>query len=148
MLKRLTALFNPPAQQQGEADTIEVAACALLLELAMADSDISSDEIEQGKQVMRELFQLDQQQLTEIGEIAQERRRTSGDLYSFTKLITDHYDAEQRRRFIYSMWLVAYADQRLDKYEESLIRKIAELIHVPHSVYIQTKLAAKEKALG
>ncbi len=41
------------------------------------------------------------------------------------------------------MWLVAYADGNLDKYEEHLIRQVAELIYVPHRDYIQCKLAAQ-----
>jgi uncharacterized tellurite resistance protein B-like protein len=38
------------------------------------------------------------------------------------------------------MWTVAYADGDLDKYEEHLIRQVAELTYVPHSDYIQCKL--------
>jgi uncharacterized tellurite resistance protein B-like protein len=41
------------------------------------------------------------------------------------------------------MWQVAYADGRLDKYEEGLIRQVAELTYVPHAEYIRTKLAAR-----
>jgi uncharacterized tellurite resistance protein B-like protein len=36
---------------------------------------------------------------------------------------------------------VAYADGDLDKYEEHLIRRVAELIYVPHEEYIRAKLA-------
>ena len=41
------------------------------------------------------------------------------------------------------MWAVAYADGNVDKYEEHLIRQVAELTYVPHSDYIQSKLAAQ-----
>ena len=40
------------------------------------------------------------------------------------------------------MWKVAYADSNLDKYEEHLIRRVAELTYVPHQDYIRSKLAA------
>ncbi len=41
------------------------------------------------------------------------------------------------------MWRVAYADGHLDKYEEHLIRQVAELTYVPHQDYIRAKLAGK-----
>ena len=37
------------------------------------------------------------------------------------------------------LWRVAYADGCLDPYEEALVRKIADLIYVPHRDFIRTK---------
>ena len=68
-------------------------------------------------------------------------------LYEFTRVINDHYSAEQKLRLIDAMWSVAYADNDLDKYEEHLIRQVAELTYVPHSDYIQSKLSARETAV-
>ena len=44
---------------------------------------------------------------------------------------------------IKNMWEVAYADGNLDRYEEHLIRRVAELLYVSHSDFIKTKLAVK-----
>ena len=41
------------------------------------------------------------------------------------------------------LWDVAYADGRLHKYEEHLVRRIADLIHVPHRTFIRAKHKAK-----
>ncbi len=38
------------------------------------------------------------------------------------------------------LWKVAYADGELASIEEHIIRKIADLLHLRHSEYIQTKL--------
>ncbi|ROS04809.1 putative tellurite resistance protein B-like protein [Sinobacterium caligoides] len=145
MLKRLVELFTQPSDATAAQDSIEIAACALLLELVMADDTVEEAEVNATKAVMQKLFELDEQRLEEINAIAQERQRESADLYSFTKLVTEHYGAEQRRQFMFCMWQIAYADKHLDKHEESLIRKISELISVPHSVYIQTKLEAEKQ---
>ena len=64
-------------------------------------------------------------------------------LYEFTRVINDHYSAEQKLKLIGAMWAVAYADGDLDKYEEALIRQVAELTYVPHQDYIRSKLDAK-----
>jgi uncharacterized tellurite resistance protein B-like protein len=58
-------------------------------------------------------------------------------------VINDHYSAEQKLKLVAAMWTVAYADGDLDKYEEALIRQVAELIYVPHQDYIRSKLDAK-----
>jgi uncharacterized tellurite resistance protein B-like protein len=43
------------------------------------------------------------------------------------------------------LWQLAYADQTIDKFEEHLIRKLAELLHVPHKHFIQAKHSAKDR---
>ena len=66
----------------------------------------------------------------------------STSLYEFTRVINDYYSAEQKLELVASMWAVAYADGDLDKYEEHLIRQVAELTYVPHQEYIRLKLEA------
>jgi uncharacterized tellurite resistance protein B-like protein len=47
-------------------------------------------------------------------------------------------------KLVENMWRVAFSDQKLDKYEEALIRKVADLIYVSHQDFIKTKLAARD----
>ena len=44
-----------------------------------------------------------------------------------------------------SLWRVAYADGDLDKYEERLIRQVADLTHVSHKDFIRLKLAVRDR---
>jgi len=44
-----------------------------------------------------------------------------------------------------SLWAIAYADESLAPLEESTIRQIADLLYVPHSQYIKTKLEVVER---
>ena len=50
------------------------------------------------------------------------------------------FNYEDKLDLIRNLWKVAYADGNLDKYEEHLLRKISDLIHVSHSDYINIKL--------
>ena len=43
------------------------------------------------------------------------------------------------------LWQGAYADGELSSIEEHIIRKIADLLHLRHSEYIQTKLNIQAK---
>ena len=76
---------------------------------------------------------------------AEQRVDEAVSLYEFTRVINDHYSAEQKLRLIDAMWTVAFADGNVDKYEEHLIRQVAELVYVPHSDYIQSKLTARDE---
>ena len=73
---------------------------------------------------------------------ARERVEGATSLYDFTKVINDHCSPDQKLQLISAMWTVAYADGDLSKYEEHLIRQVADLTYVSHSDYIHCKLAA------
>ncbi|MGY0640578.1 MAG: tellurite resistance TerB family protein, partial [Paraglaciecola chathamensis] len=47
-----------------------------------------------------------------------------------------------RRGIIDGLWKIAYADDVLDPEEEHMIRRVADLLYVSHSQFIQSKLAA------
>ena len=68
----------------------------------------------------------------------------STSLYEFTRVINDNYTPQQKLQLISAMWVVAYADGNLDKYEEHLIRRVAELTYVAHEDYIRAKLRAQD----
>ena len=46
-----------------------------------------------------------------------------------------------RRELLRMLWRVAYADGRLDKYEEALLRKLGDLLFLSHDDFIREKLA-------
>ena len=85
---------------------------------------------------------LTQQEVHALVVAASSRVDEAVSLYEFTREINDHFTAEEKTGLISAMWQVAYADGDLDKYEEHLIRQVAELIYVSHADYIRLKLAA------
>ena len=48
-------------------------------------------------------------------------------------------------KVIEHLWEIAFADSRLDKYEEHMVRKIAGLIYVEHKDFINAKLRVKKR---
>ena len=70
---------------------------------------------------------------------AEERADDATSLYEFTQHVNRQLDHDQKAHVVELLWRVAYADGDLDKYEEHLVRRIADLIHVPHSVFIRMK---------
>lgn len=145
MISALKKLFETPPRES-EADLqrrLRLAAAALLIETARAD--FSEDEQEQAalESLLCSSLGLDASAVHALVESASGQLDKSTSLYDFTRVINDYYSAGQKFELISAMWRVAYADGNLDKYEEHLIRQVAELTYVPHQDYIRAKLAAK-----
>jgi len=145
MIAALKALFELPEQEDGPQlqDRMHLAAAALLIETARAD--FTQDEAEQQamEALLSRTLDLPVTKVHELIIAAGDQVDEATSLYEFTRVINDHYSAEQKLKLIGAMWAVAYADGDLDKYEEALIRQVAELTYVPHQDYIRSKLDAK-----
>ena len=54
-----------------------------------------------------------------------------------------HLSQDDKYAVLENIWRVAFADGRIDKYEEHIIRRIAELLHLNHREYIQARHRAE-----
>tara|TARA_R110002072_G_scaffold171768_1_gene325520 strand:+ start:332 stop:772 length:441 start_codon:yes stop_codon:yes gene_type:complete len=144
MIRTLKALFESPQSENRESlePDLRLAAAALLVETARAD--FTEDEIELNRlsQLLKTSLKLEQNEVDQLVLDARERVEGATSLYDFTKVINDHCSPDQKLQLISAMWTVAYADGDLSKYEEHLIRQVADLTYVSHSDYIHCKLAA------
>ena len=127
-------------------DKTSIKACvALLLETSMADEILDESELMALKNTLQKDFQINEDEIDELIDLAKENVEDSTSLYEFTRDINDNFDAAERVKLIESMWKIAYADGNIDKYEEHIIRKVSNLIYVAHSDFIKAKLSAKEQ---
>ncbi len=149
MIRSLISLFSKPDEtdQAEHRHQLDLAAAALMIEMTRADYVVGSEEQQVLKQILGDALELGETEITELLELAGQRADRATSLYEFTRLINDHYSAEEKLTLIECMWRVAYADGDLDKYEERLIRQVSDLIHVPHRAFISAKLAVSE-AMG
>jgi uncharacterized tellurite resistance protein B-like protein len=128
------------ANPQDEEKAVRSAAAALLLEMAHLDDVLEPTEQAAVLNAVREGFELSPEQAEELIACANEERTQATDYHQFTSLINDRFDAAQKERLIEALWRVAYADQVLCKHQEHLLRRLANLLYVPHSSFIATKL--------
>ncbi len=146
MIKALKSLFILPEAETPEQleHRLQLAAAALLIETARADFTQDASEEATLEQLLCNALSLPSQEVRALIAAAGERVDEATSLYEFTRVINDHYGPEEKLTLIASMWQVAYADGDLDKYEEHLIRQVAELTYVPHQDYIRCKLDARK----
>lgn len=130
-----TQASNPEEQERA----YQLATAALLIEMTRADYDVKVVERDAVIHAVQRAFELDSEQTKELVALAEQEADEATSLYEFTRLINHHFDPKQKEHIVELLWHVALADGELDKYEEHLVRKIADLIHVPHLSYIRAK---------
>jgi uncharacterized tellurite resistance protein B-like protein len=79
-------------------------------------------------------------------ELAETASRSAVSLYEFTEVVDKAFSAEQKKRVVELLWLVAFADGHKDAHEEHLVRRIASLLHVKHPDFIDAKVRARQRA--
>lgn len=124
----------------------QLACAALMVEVAVIDGSFEHQEMETLRQVLIQFFGLDITEIDDLIRLAREESAESTSMYQFTQLVNNHCDHQQKFELITGMWRVAYADGSLDKYEEYIVRKSADLIHLPHADFIRAKLTARPEA--
>jgi uncharacterized tellurite resistance protein B-like protein len=127
---------SSPAEQE---HAYQLAAAALLIEMTRADHDVKGIEREAVAHAVQRTFELDSSESQELLALAERQADQATSLYEFTQLINRHFDPEQKEHFVELLWHVALVDGEIDKYEEHLVRRVADLIHVPHRSYIRAK---------
>ena len=132
---------EPENQLVSRAD---LACAALLIEVINSDNELDERETEEFLVLLQSSLQISEEDLNDIMRLAEREARQATSLYEFTRLINDEYEYAEKVKLVENMWRVAFSDQQLDKYEEALIRKVADLLYVSHQDFIKTKLAARD----
>tara|TARA_B100000073_G_C23604737_1_gene521930 strand:+ start:376 stop:825 length:450 start_codon:yes stop_codon:yes gene_type:complete len=120
-------------------DDLNLAISILMIEVSKSDDEFSSEEKDKIISLLEHHFSLNQEQISVLIELAEEKNNEMISLYEWTSIINDNYDYPDRINVIKSLWAVAHADNKIDKYEDYTIRKIADLLYVRHEDFILAK---------
>lgn len=123
-----------------KAHNLQLAAAALLVEVSAADFERHPEERRAIFDALSKVFELDDETIESLVDDADHLVRTATSLYEFTRVLNDHCTHQEKLYLIEQCWRVAFADGHLDKYEDHRIRRLSDLLHIPHREFIQTKL--------
>jgi uncharacterized tellurite resistance protein B-like protein len=138
MIKKLLAFFQQE-EEKSDVRNPQLAAAALLVEIMNADHQLTENESESIKSILFDSLFITKEVAEELLATAKQEVHQATDLYRFTEVINASYSHDEKVTLIESLWKVAFSDKHLDKYEEHMIRRIADLLHVSHSDFMQTK---------
>jgi uncharacterized tellurite resistance protein B-like protein len=124
LLKRLAGADETPLA----ADETRVAVAAPLVLAANADHDYSDVERKQIERVLADRFQLTDEQASGLRVEGEAAEQASMDMYKFTSLIKRLIPYEERASVLEAMWRVVIADAVRDMHEETLMRRVTDLL--------------------
>lgn len=148
LFDRLGRLLGGTAADEDASDprALHLAAAVLLFEVAKADHRLEQAERDRLRQVLRDYWGLDDAALAELVEVAEQESDTNASLYRQLDLLNEQLSAEQKFQLMKGLWLVACADGQIHHYEEHLVRRLADLLYVPHSEFIRAKHLALDRS--
>jgi uncharacterized tellurite resistance protein B-like protein len=148
MLSKLISWFESQTAMDKDTQSqqkIDLATAVLLYEIMRADDKFCEQEESLYRQLLQAHFAMPPEDLDILIELTAQRAAEAVDFAQFTQVINRNCEPAEKRDILQLLWQIAYADQVLDPHEEYLIRCIADLLYLPHSQFIQTKLAVLEK---
>lgn len=148
MLNKLSRFIERHLQPGGATPTLsahqkQLAVAALLVEVAMADHQFSDQELSSLSDSLGRKYSLTANEISELVSLAKSESNHATSLHQFTQIVNQHCDDAEKFNLIKAMWEIAFADGNLDKYEDYLIRKVADLIYLPHAEFIRAKSQVK-----
>ena len=138
---------SPGSSDEVSEHSLQLATGSLLIEMMRADAKITEDERRMVMKTIMSSFNLTEEESGELFQFAEEKVRKATGYYEFTALINKGFTYKQKVKVIENLWEIAFTDKSLDKHEEYMVRKIADLIYVEHKDFIDAKLRVK-KELG
>ena len=154
MIKRLfiqiaESFSDEPTTDASIADraaTLRLATAVLMVDVARADHVFDESEFERVLELIELHFALTPEQSAALINAAGEKADDMVSLYEFTQILHKHLNEVEKARIISLLWQVAYADGRLDKYEDALVLKISDLLYVSRGRVMRLKHDAQQNA--
>jgi uncharacterized tellurite resistance protein B-like protein len=144
VLRKLAAFFDGALAREvddpaAREHALRVATALLLIEVAKADyaDDLAEDDAMLAS--LKQFFALDDASAALLLEEARSTADQAVELQQFTRRLHEQLSVAEKHRVVEMLWQVALADSRLDKHEDHLVRRIAELLYVSHSDLIRIR---------
>jgi len=135
----------PSGREHGKSadHSLQVATAALLFEVMRMNGELKEVERHAMTAAIHARVELTAEETAVLTRLAEAEAEQATDYYQFTTLINKHYTVAQKETVVEHMWQVASADHEIDRFERTLVHKVADLLHVPRPA----QFAARERAL-
>jgi len=145
MLNVIKRFFNKPKDGMEQDDqisghNIQVATCALFLEMAQIDESFTQEEMETILRILKSKYGLSTEYANELIAEAKKELDDSIDYWKFAKKINENYSKEEKIKIIESLWQIVFVDEKMDTYENYLMHKLSTLLRLSHKQLIDAKL--------
>jgi len=122
-----------------------VATAALLVEIAKADGDFTDDERKRIINLMKKDFNLDDECVSELLALSEQKVKDSISVYEFTSVINETFLQDEKLELLKNLWRIIYEDGKLHSHEDRLIKIIGSTMNLEHKDIIAAKLFVKQE---
>ena len=152
MLRSIGDFISEIAGGGRRAETFEdadfrLAAAALLVHIATTDNNFDEAERAKLRDVLAHRFEIGGEEADRLIEAAVRADLEAVDLYQFTSALNRSFDDEGRRRVVEMMFEVAYADGQLSEFEDNIVWRAAELMHVPSRERVTIRRQVRDESV-
>ena len=126
---------------------IELVAYALAYEVAIADGGIDESELSRIRLGLESIATKLDESVEDLFKVIENHNKNSVSFYEFIEDINSNFNKEQKHALIKLLWETAYADNVLEVNEDRLIRRIADLIGIKHSIVLKLREEVKSQSL-
>ena len=140
LIKKIIGDRGTDREKKTGDGSINLATCALLLELANVDGKFSKQEKDNITDIFKTRYGLSEKEVNELLKSSEAELEKSIDLWQFTNVINQNYSLEEKLKIIETIWEVAFSDGKLEQHEDYLAHKVASLLRLSHKQLIEAKL--------
>ena len=127
------------ATEEDREHAIKLATAVLMIDVALADDNFDAAEFDRVLSLTAKHFALDAEEAQDLVNSASKTAKSIVSLHSFTDKLHKSLAEHEKARVVEMLWQVAYADGDLDKYENALVLKISDLLHVSRGAVMRLK---------
>lgn len=141
-----TSSTDTKPSQRSTAHDIQVAVCALCIEIARIDEKFTQQELDTLLSILIKKYNLSSDNAEALMAVADQALEESVDLWQFAQLINENYAVDEKLEIIEMLWQIVYVDEKMDKHEHYLMNKLSSLLRLSHNQLIDAKLKVLHKS--
>ena len=139
VVEAISASPQSEADREERAAALRMATAVLMIDVARADHVFDDSEFDSVLALVEKHFGLPPEDAAELVNDASDKAEELTSAHEFTQVLHRHLDEDEKARIVGLLWQIAYADGRLDKYEDALVRKISDLLYVSRGRVMRLK---------
>lgn len=142
LIAKIRAQFERGAERESperRAEAVRRATAVLLVEAIRADHDASPAERAALVGLLQRHFGMAAADAEALVAEAERAADKAVSLYDFTRVLNEALDAAEKLEVVELLWRASLADGHLDRYEDHLVGKVAELLYVPRGDVVRLR---------
>ena len=136
----LSSIIPPSPDASRPQHTLQLALAVLLIEVMRSDAESAAEEQAAVLDILRKRFNLSDTEVAQLSVRAHQAALGANDLRQFTTIINRELPVPERIEIVEYLWQVAYADGKISAHENHLMRRLVDLLHIPHGDNIAAKM--------